>query len=151
MFIKVNIKYSKPKRTIFFKRTFQKTIVFRLKERFLTNFEKKIVFLPKKRFFWTNEITDRTILLSKLFYWIIVQWKNERNIENERNHVFIKRAELWWTKEIKNKRTRLFLFTLKYKHINLIRWHVVDLSVNVSITSKLIRSKLAKHIYIYIY
>ena len=147
MFIKVNIKYSKPKRTIFFKRTFQKTIVFRLKERCFNKLWKKYsFFLPKKKIFWTYEITERTILLSKRFYLMIVQWENERN-----NFFNIKRDELWWTKEMKNKRTRLFLFTLKYKNLNLIRWHVVDLSVNVSITSKLIRSKLAKHIYIYIY
>ena len=65
---------------------------FREKKRkdFLTFFL-NYLFLMYEQFYWTNDFSDRMILLIELFYFTIFQWENERNkwkindnFENER-------------------------------------------------------------------
>ena len=48
-----------------------------------------------EQFYWTNDFSDRMILLIELFYFTIFQWENERNkwkindnFENERKGSF---------------------------------------------------------------
>ena len=61
--------------------------------------------------YWTNNFTERTILLNKRFNWMIVQFENEQNRwkmnYNSENHLIIFLSE-----QLKKKHEQMNIFSI---------------------------------------